>query len=67
MLKGGFTADTTEVADLYFQVLPIALFLNFWLNMFSVPTFIARFYFCPCKIKSLVFIPLIYLFYVFSS
>jgi ABC-type enterochelin transport system substrate-binding protein len=26
MLKGGFTADTTEVADLYFQVLPIARF-----------------------------------------
>jgi hypothetical protein len=29
MLKGGFTADTTEVADLYFQVLPIALILYF--------------------------------------
>jgi hypothetical protein len=33
MLKGGFTADTTEVADLYFQVLPIALILYFWSNV----------------------------------
>jgi hypothetical protein len=33
MLKGGFTSDTTEVADLYFQVHLITLFLNFLSNV----------------------------------